>query len=75
MIDFNLTGKATLVWNIDTEALKNALANRHESAFQTIISGFPGIQGAHARIQPFWKSSFPDTSKIIINIVEPSSAQ
>jgi hypothetical protein len=71
MIDFSLMGQAVLVWNIDTAALANALANRHESAFQTVVTAFPGIQEAHARIQPFWKSTFPDSSKIIIKVVEP----
>ena len=75
MIDFSLTGKAQLVWNVDTQALANALANRHESAFQTIVTGFPSIQEAHARIQPFWKSTFPDASKIVINVVDPTVSQ
>ncbi len=75
MIDFSLAGKAELIWDIDTEALKTALAKRHESAFQTIVTAFPGIQEAHARIQPFWKSSFPDASKIIIKVEEQGKAE
>jgi hypothetical protein len=71
-LDFVLAGQAQLVWDVDTEALGVALAGRDESAFQTIISSFPGIKEAHARIQPFWKSVFPNPSKIKITVVDPT---
>lgn len=75
-LQFTLTGQATLVWNIDTQALTQALAGRDEGAFQTVIEGFTGIQEAHARIQPFWKSTFPtDPSKIQVTLLPPKEGQ
>lgn len=74
-IVFILSGTAQVVWNIDSEALTKALAGRDSAAFQTIISGFPGIQEAHARIEPFWKTVFPaDPGSIKVNVVAPAKA-
>jgi len=69
-VQFTLSGSATLVWKIDTEALAEALAGKDEDAFSTIVAQFPGIQEAHARVEPFWKSSFPDTPSDIRVVVE-----
>jgi len=72
-VDFVLSGQAMLIWDVDTGALARALAGRDQSAFQTIITGFPGIKEAHARIQPFWKSTFPTApAKLKITVVEPT---
>jgi hypothetical protein len=69
---FSLQGTGQLIWNVDTEELATALAGRDESAFETIVGGFPSIEEAHARIQPFWKSSFPDkASSMKIKVEEP----
>ncbi len=73
-ISITLSGTAQIVWNIDTAAITKALAGRDASAFQTVISGFPGINQAHARIEPFWKTTFPsDPSNIRVDITAPSS--
>ncbi|HVU75812.1 MAG TPA: hypothetical protein VHD38_03185 [Candidatus Paceibacterota bacterium] len=73
-IQFPLTGSATIVWNIDTTSLATALAGKEQSAFQAIVTQFPGIEEAHARIEPFWKGSFPtDPKKIKIVVQEPQS--
>lgn len=70
-IQFGLIGKATLLWAIDAPGLASALAGRDQGAFQTIVSTFPAIEEARARIQPFWSSSFPaDPSKIDIVVVD-----
>lgn len=72
-IDFSLVGSAQILWSIDTTALAKALAGRDQSVFQTVIGGFPGIEAARARIEPFWSNSFPsDPAKIKI-IVESST--
>lgn len=69
---FSLIGQAQLVWKVDTVELAAALAGRDESAFQTIVEGFAGIGEAHARIEPFWKSSFPENpTDIKIKVKEP----
>ena len=72
MLTFSLTGSATLVWNVDENALAQALAGKNQGAFQTIVNGFTGIQEARARIEPFWKTSFPtDPTAIRISIEKP----
>jgi len=74
-LDFTLEGGAQLVWNIDAPSLREALAGRDEAAFQTIVNGFPAIQEASARIEPFWKSSFPaEPSDIKVRVKEPEAA-
>jgi len=74
-MDFALVGNATFVWTVDGSALATALASRDQAVFQTIVGGFPGIKEAHARIEPFWKTSFPsDSSKIKVEIQNPLAA-
>lgn len=71
-ISFTLAGKAQLVWDVNTAALAEALAGHDEGAFQTIIGGFPFVQEARARVEPFWKSAFPKDPADIIIRVEPT---
>lgn len=75
-ISFSLGGGGSLVSIVDTKALAQALAGRDQSAFQTIVSNFPGLQSAHARIEPFWESRFPsDPGSIHVNVQDPISPQ
>lgn len=67
---FSLSGAGTLVWNVDTAAIQEALAGRDQTVFQTIIEGFSSIQKADARIAPFWKNTFPEDPSDIIIILE-----
>ena len=70
---FGLSGQGQLIWNADKKALAEALAGREESAFQTLIEGFPAVEEARARITPFWRHTFPhDASKIKVVIEEAS---
>jgi len=70
---FTLGGNAKLVWNVDTDALAQALAGRDQVAFKDIIANFSSIQEAHARIEPFWRKSFPvDPKNINIEVSAPS---
>ncbi len=74
-VQFQLTGQAMLVWQVNGDELAQALAGRDQSAFQTIVTGFPGIQSATARIEPFWSSTFPgDASRIRIKIADPAAS-
>ncbi len=74
-ISFSMSGTASLVWDVDESALASALAGKDESAFQTIVNGFSGIQEARARIEPFWRKSFPkDPASIQIIIEEPQQS-
>jgi len=69
-------GSAALVSNVDTVSLAKALAGRNSQAFQTIVSNFPGVQSAHARIEPFWESTFPaKPADIHITVETPKTTQ
>ena len=68
---FQLSGNGTLVWQVNAGALALALAGHDENAFDTITASFPGIQQAHARIEPFWKTSFPTSPSGINVVIEP----
>lgn len=72
---FSLSGTAQIVWRVNEQPLRDALAGHDESAFQTIIKGFAGVEEAHARIEPFWSSSFPeDADGIKVKIKERSAS-
>lgn len=75
-LDFSISGTAQIVWNVDIAALSSALAGLDNSAFQGIINGFPGIQEARARIEPFWKRAFPsDAADIRIELLPVQTTQ
>lgn len=73
-LSFTLGGRAQIVWKIDVAELASALAGRDNGAFQTIIEGFEGIDEARARIEPFWKKSFPDDPDDIRIVVKEPAA-
>jgi hypothetical protein len=74
-ISFALSGRAHLVWQVDEAALASALAGRSSDAFQIIVSNFPGVESAHARIEPFWESTFPSKAADIHIIMMPPKLQ
>jgi hypothetical protein len=54
--------------------LTEALAGKKQDSFQAIITQFPGVLEAHARIEPFWKNTFPTDPKAIkVDIQEVKS--
>ena len=71
-LEFTLSGGALIVWSVDASALASALAGRDNSAFQAIVNDFPGIQEARARIEPFWKGTFPASPDDIKIELEPA---
>lgn len=73
-IVFGLNGSALVVWDVDADAVKQALAGKEQSAFKPIIANFLGIKDAEAR-PPFWTSTFPSADSIEVIIVDPNNAQ
>lgn len=68
-LQFSLAGSATIVWKIDVSSLQKALAGKEQAAFQDIVKQFSGIQEAHARVEPFWRSTFPvDPAAIEVSV-------
>ncbi len=73
-ISFTLSGKAHIVWTIDTDKLLGDLVGKNKSVFKTVLASYPAVSEGEVFIKPFWKSSFPsDKTKIKIEIKTPDT--
>ena len=73
-IAFSLKGATQVIWKVDSAAVANALAGKDKDAFQAIVNGFPSIQEAKARIEPFWSRTFPKNATTIqISVKSPAN--
>lgn len=73
-LQFSLTGSGLIVWSVDPGAVQRALAGKDQGAFQTIVAGIPAIASATARVEPFWKGTFPaDANAIKIKLLDPAA--
>ncbi len=63
----------TLIWQINQQAVKQALLGKPKSSFESIIQAFqPSVDQAEAKVRPFWSSTFPtDPNKISITLSQP----
>lgn len=68
-IEFTLTGRPLLVWNVDHDELRDVMADQHKDSLRLILAEFPAIDKGEARIQPFWQRTFPGNGELI-NITE-----
>ncbi len=75
-VQFSLSGQGELLWTVDASALQNALAGKNQGAFQAVIAGFPGIEEAYAKVEPFWKNTFPSNpADIRVIMTTPKAGQ
>ncbi len=75
-VGFTLQGAAVLVWQVDERSLQEALAGKDKAAFEAIVAEVPAVQEASARIQPFWRNSFPEAPEDIrVQVIEPEMAK
>jgi hypothetical protein len=72
-LDFAVKGNAALQWVIDTKRLASDLAGKSESALNTVLTGYPGVDRAKAIFRPVWRSTFP-TNPDDINITFEQAA-
>lgn len=73
-IPFSLKGDTTIIWQFDSDKLKNDLAGKSKKEISSVIANYRGITRASVVIRPFWKSQFPDNpNKIKINLVLTSN--
>jgi len=65
-----VSGTPMLAWQFDPEQVRQALAGKNKSSFDTVMAGFaPAVSAAKASFIPIWNTTFPkDASKIIINV-------
>jgi hypothetical protein len=66
-----LTGSAKLVWNVDMNLVKSAIAGKNKADFSLLLKPFTGIQTSRAEVSPPWRKVFPeDVGKISIEVIE-----
>lgn len=71
-INFSLTGTTKIIWQIDTNNVKNSLLGVSKSNFNNIMNNIVGVDRADMEIKPFWKQSFPtDLKKINVLVNYP----
>jgi len=73
-IQFTFAGSALIIWHVQADELAAALAGKDKEAFQAIVTQFPGVEKADARIRPFWRSFFPEDPEDITVTVESPTA-
>lgn len=62
---FTLDGMAKFVWQFDQEELLNSFSGKRKKDIDYILSAYPGIESAEVIMRPFWRRSFPETTKDI----------
>lgn len=70
MINFTISGQTTLVWEVDENGIKGAIAGKNREEVESIVTSFPAIQKAHVVIRPFWEKFLPENPSDIPVIVE-----
>lgn len=68
-INFSITGTPEIIWKIDEVKFASDIIGKKKEDFNKILSQYPNIDSAELVIRPFWKSSFPETTKNIEIIV------
>lgn len=66
-----IMGNTQIIWNTDTEKLKEDFVNKKRSEISVVIDSYKSLEKANAKLSPFWKSKFPsDTKKIEVIVSE-----
>ena len=70
-LDFQLSGSANAVWEVDVNAFKSKLAGKDHAQYGSISVQFPGIEKTSKKeINPPWRKVFPsDPENIHVEIV------
>lgn len=62
---FGLEGTGAIVWVLDENALKNALAGKSKDETASVLSAYPAVERSQVTLRPFWKKAFPENTKRI----------
>ena len=68
-LSFGISGSVKIIGTVPAAELTQKLAGLSIAQSKAVFGSYGGIASAHAIITPFWKHSFPDSSKITISIV------
>ena len=58
-LGISVSGNAVFVWKVDSEKLAADLAGKNKAAFEAVVSGYPSIDSASAKVYPLWSQTFP----------------
>ncbi len=59
-IKITIDDKVDVVWDINDEALKDALVGTRKRDFESKMLEFKNIESAELSLKPFWRTTFPD---------------
>lgn len=73
-LPIGLSGDATLIWEVDGEAIKKAILGAKTQNLLPILLNFkPAVSDATAKLRPVWESAFPEDPNLIeVTVVDPS---
>ena len=69
-IDFNMTGKAKMVWELDSLKLTSDLLGKKKGDFNQVLLQYGNVVSANLSLSPMWNRTIPENAKdidIIIN--------
>lgn len=73
VITLNISGNAELLWDVDTEQLKESLRGIQRSDLNTVLQSFEGVARAETSL-PFWSSKVSrNPNKILVILNEKES--
>lgn len=74
--DFNLSGTATILWQIDLAKIAGAVAGKTRGEAEIALKSFPEVDRATLVLRPFWSSHFPaDPAKIKVSVDEAAAGK
>jgi hypothetical protein len=74
--DFNLSGSANVVWQVDASKIAGAVAGKSRDAAKVALQSFPEVDKATLILRPFWASKFPgDPAKIKVMVTTPGATK
>ncbi|MBY0376574.1 hypothetical protein K2P96_01205 [Patescibacteria group bacterium] len=68
-VNFNLSGKAKIVYKIDSAKLTTDILGKSKKDFNAVLAQYPTIDSAQLVMRPFWNRALPKTEKDIKVIV------
>lgn len=72
--DFNLTGTATVIWQVEPMKIAGAVAGKNRDSANVALQSFPEVDKATLVLRPFWASKFPgDPAKIKVTVATPTA--
>lgn len=73
---FSLSGNATLVWQVHSEEIIEAVTGKTRDASKTLLKSFPEVGEGNIVLRPFWEGRLPeDPVKIEVKVEKPDISE